>query len=231
MNQTMKPNKSSPAYLKQKTSGGLFVGFLYVLVFMSILALGIWQNIESQSNKEILNSINERLIVIEEQINIADEINNDSLTDISASIQFLDKEVRKLWDLSNKRNKVNITKLTETTNKINGSIKNIEISIKEASKKIESNKEDIVSTSKDLSDLLNTNSKINDLEIALRALETQMILMDDSVRALNNYKTQLNQTISEIQTQIYSASQECFFLQDLYCPSVVEMMMRYQNAR
>ena len=208
MNQTMKPNKSSPAYLKQKTSGGLFVGFLYVLVFMSILALGIWQNIESKSNKETLNSINERLIVIEEQINIADEINNDSLTDISASIQFLDKEVRKLWDLSNKRNKVNITKLTETTNKINGSIKNIEISIKEASKKIESNKEDIVSTSKNLSDLLNTNSKINDLEIALRALETQMILMDDSVRALNNYKTQLNQTISEIQTQIYSASQE-----------------------
>ena len=208
MNQTMKPNKSSPAYLKQKTSGGLFVGFLYVLVFMSILALGIWQNIESKSNKETLNSINERLIVIEEQINIADEINNDSLTDISASIQFLDKEVRKLWDLSNKRNKVNITKLTETTNKINGSIKNIEISIKEASKKIESNKEDIVSTSKDLSDLLSTNSEINDLEIALRALETQMILMDDSVRALNNYKTQLNQTISEIQTQIYSASQE-----------------------
>ena len=208
MNQTMKPNKSSPAYLKQNTSGGLFVGFLYVLVFMSILALGIWQNIESKSNKETLNSINERLIVIEEQINIADEINNDSLTDISASIQFLDKEVRKLWDLSNKRNKVNITKLTETTNKINGSIKNIEISIKEASKKIESNKEDIVSTSKDLSDLLNTNLKISDLEIALRALETQMILMDDSVRALNNYKTQLNQTISEIQTQIYSASQE-----------------------
>ena len=208
MNQTMKPNKSSPAYLKQKTSGGLFVGFLYVLVFMSILALGIWQNIESKSNKETLNSINERLIVIEEQINIADEINNDSLTDISASIQFLDKEVRKLWDLSNKRNKVNITKLTETTNKINCSIKNIEISIKEASKKIESNKEDIVSTSKDLSDLLNTNLKISDLEIALRALETQMILMDDSVRALNSYKTQLNQTISEIQTQIYSASQE-----------------------
>ena len=208
MNQTMKPNKSSPAYLKQKTSGGLFVGFLYVLVFMSILSLGIWQNIESKSNKESLDSINERLIVIEEQINIADEINNDSLTDISASIQFLDKEVRKLWDLSNKRNKVNIIKLTETTNKINGSIKNIEISIKEASKKIESNKEDIVSTSKDLSDLLKTNSEINDLEIALRALETQMILMDDSVRALNNYKTQLNQTISEIQTQIYSASQE-----------------------
>ena len=207
MNQTMKPNKSSPAYLKKKTSGGLFVGFLYVLVFMSILALAIWQNFETKANKESLDSIHQRLIVIEEQINIADEINNDSLTDISASIQFLDKEVRKLWDLSNKRNKVNISKLTETTNKINGSIENIENSLKEVSKKIESNQLDIVNTSKDLSSLLKANAEIKDLEIALRALETQMILMDDSVRALNNYKTQLNQTISEIQTQIYSASQ------------------------
>ena len=129
------------------------------------------------------------------------------LTDISASIQFLDKEVRKLWDLSNKRNKVNISKLTETTNKINGSIENIENSLKDVSKKIESNQLDIVNTSKDLSSLLKANAEIKDLEIALRALETQMILMDDSVRALNNYKTQLNQTISEIQTQIYSASQ------------------------
>ena len=208
MNQTMKPNKSSPAYLKKKTSGGLFVGFLYVLVFMSILALAIWQNFETKANKESLDSIHQRLIVIEEQINIADEINNDSLTDISASIQFLDKEVRKLWDLSNKRNKVNISKLTETTNKINGSIENIENSLKDVSKKIESNQLDIVNTSKDLSSLLKANAEIKDLEIALRALETQMILMDDSVRALNNYKTQLNQTISEIQTQIYSASQE-----------------------
>ena len=207
MNQTMKPNKSSPAYLKKKTSGGLFVGFLYVLVFMSILALAIWQNFETKANKESLDSIHQRLIVIEEQINIADEINNDSLTDISASIQFLDKEVRKLWDLSNKRNKVNISKLTETTNKINGSIENIENSLKDVSKKIESNQLDIVNTSKDLSRLLKANAEIKDLEIALRALETQMILMDDSVRALNNYKTQLNQTISEIQTQIYSASQ------------------------
>ena len=207
MNQTMKPNKSSPAYLKKKTSGGLFVGFLYVLVFMSILALAIWQNFETKVNKESLDSIHQRLIVIEEQINIADEINNDSLTDISASIQFLDKEVRKLWDLSNKRNKVNISKLTETTNKINGSIENIENSLKDVSKKIESNQLDIVNTSKDLSSLLKANAEIKDLEIALRALETQMILMDDSVRALNNYKTQLNQTISEIQTQIYSASQ------------------------
>ena len=203
----MKPNKSSPAYLKKKNSGGLFIGFLYVLVFMSILALGIWQNFETNAKKKSLESIYQRLGVIEEQINIADEVNNDSLTDISASIQFLDKEVRKLWDLSNKRNKVNITKLIDTTNSINNSIKTIELSLKEASEKIKSNKLIISETSQDLIDLSENNSQIKDLDIAIRSLETQMILMDDSVRALNNYRTQLNQTISEIQTQIYSESQ------------------------
>ena len=203
----MKPNKSSPAYLKKKNSGGLFVGFLYVLVFMSILALGIWQNFETNAKKKSLESIYQRLGVIEEQINIADEVNNDSLTDISASIQFLDKEIRKLWDLSNKRNKVNITKLIDTTNSINNSIKTIELSLKEASDRIKSNKLIISKTSQDLINLSENNSQIKDLDTAIRSLETQMILMDDSVRALNNYKTQLNQTISEIQTQIYSESQ------------------------
>ena len=203
----MKPNKSSPAYLKKKNSGGLFVGFLYVLVFMSILALGIWQNFETNAKKKSLESIYQRLGVIEEQINIADEVNNDSLTDISASIQFLDKEIRKLWDLSNKRNKVNITKLIDTTDTINNSIETLELSLKEASERIKSNQLIISQTSQDLINLSENNSQIKDLDTAIRSLETQMILMDDSVRALNNYKTQLNQTISEIQTQIYSESQ------------------------
>ena len=204
----MKPNKSSPAYLKKKNSGGLFVGFLYVLVFMSILALGIWQNFETNAKKKSLESIYQRLGVIEEQINIADEVNNDSLTDISASIQFLDKEIRKLWDLSNKRNKVNITKLIDTTDTINNSIETLDLSLKEAAERIKSNQLIISQTSQDLINLSEDNSQINDLDTAIRSLETQMILMDDSVRALNNYRTQINQTISEIQTQIYSESQE-----------------------
>ena len=204
----MKPNKSSPAYLKKKNSGGLFVGFLYVLLFMCILALGIWQNFEANAKKKSLESVYQRLSVIEEQINIADEVNNDSLTDISASIQFLDKEVRKLWDLSNKRNKVNITKLIDTTDTINNSIETLELSLKEASERIKSNQLIISQTSQDLINLSEDNSQINDLDTAIRSLETQMILMDDSVRALNNYRTQINQTISEIQTQIYSESQE-----------------------
>ena len=71
-----------------------------------------------KANKANEQLINERLLLIEDQLSIVDETNNDSITDISSSIQFLDKEIRKLWDLSNKRNKVNIQNLTSQTAEI-----------------------------------------------------------------------------------------------------------------
>ena len=106
MDRNLKIEKRSPSYLKKSNRGGLLIGFIYVGAFMSILFLAIWQTFESEYNKTTNTLIDERLTLIEEQINLADETNNDSITDISSSIQFLDKEVRKLWDLSNKRNKV-----------------------------------------------------------------------------------------------------------------------------
>jgi len=41
----------------------------------------------------------------------------------------------------------------------------------------------------------------------LKTIETQLILVDDSVQALNNYKKQLNQSILEIQTEISALQQ------------------------
>jgi hypothetical protein len=40
------------------------------------------------------------------------------------------------------------------------------------------------------------------LQLNLSNIETQLILLEDSVQALNNYRNQLNQVILEIQTNI-----------------------------
>ena len=40
------------------------------------------------------------------------------------------------------------------------------------------------------------------LKLSLSNINTQQMLLDDSVQALNSYKNQLNQVILEIQTQI-----------------------------
>ena len=200
MNKDIRPDKTSPAYLKKTKSGGLFVGFLYVLLFMSILGLGIWQSFESSYTDAKIKTNEDRLAIIEEQMNIADEVNNDSLTDISSSIQFLDKEVRKLWDLSNKRNKVNISKLLASTAEI-------ETSITKINETLDVYKIDLSSNTKKIQDLELSLDDIEDMRLTLKTIETQLILVDDSVQALNNYKKQLNQSILDIQTEISALQQ------------------------
>ena len=46
---------------------------------------------------------------------------------------------------------------------------------------------------------------LNSIRMNISSIDTQLMLLDDTVQALNNYKNQLNQTILEIQTQISSS--------------------------
>ena len=178
--------------------------FVYVGSFMSILFLAIWQTFESENNKSSMKLVDERISLIEEQINIVDETNNDSMTDITSSIQFLDKEIRKLWDLSNKRNKVDIQKLTEQTNEIENLLLTIRNDIEINQKNLLSTQDSVSKNIKKIDDLGLSSEDLISLKLSLNNIDTQLILLDDSVQALNNYRNQLNQVILEIQTQISS---------------------------
>ena len=200
----LKITKNVPSYLKKSSKGGLLIGFIYVIAFMSILFLIIWQTFESENNKSSMKLVDERLSLIEEQINIVDETNNDSMTDITSSIQFLDKEIRKLWDLSNKRNKVDIQKLTEQTNEIENLLSTIRNDIEINQKNLLSTQDSVSKNIKKIDDLGLSSEDLISLKLSLNNIDTQLILLDDSVQALNNYRNQLNQVILEIQTQISS---------------------------
>ena len=205
----MKVERKFPEYLKRANSGGLLVGFIYVLVFMSILFLWIWQTFETENDKSLLNTIDERLNLIEEQINIVDETNNDTITDISSSIQFLDKEVRKLWDLSNKRNKVNIQKLSDQAIKIEEILQKLQADVDNNQTNLLKMRNSIETNMKNIENLGLSEEDLNSIRMNISSIDTQLMLLDDTVQALNNYKNQLNQTILEIQTQI-SSSEDLF---------------------
>ncbi len=205
----MKVERKFPEYLKRANSGGLLVGFIYVLVFMSILFLWIWQTFETENDKSLLNTIDERLNLIEEQINIVDETNNDTITDISSSIQFLDKEVRKLWDLSNKRNKVNIQKLSDQAIKIEEILQKLQTDVDSNQTNLLKMRNSIEINMKNIENLGLSEEDLNSIRMNISSIDTQLMLLDDTVQALNNYKNQLNQTILEIQTQI-SSSEDLF---------------------
>ena len=208
MDRDIKISKKIPSYIERQRNGGLFIGFIYVIAFMSILSLGIWQTFESENNQSILNTIDERISLIEEQINIVDETNNDSMTDITSSIQFLDKEIRKLWDLSNKRNKVNIEKISIQLKDLDKLIISIEKDVKKNQVNLISVKEGINSNISKINELGLSSEDLQSLRLNLGSINTQLMLLDDSVEALSNYKNQLNQVILEIQTQVSNIQNE-----------------------
>ena len=202
MNSEIKVEKPSPSYLKRSNNGGLFIGLIYVLVLMSILFLALWQSSEIQDKNASLKMLDDRISVLEEQLNLVDESNMDSMSGISASLQFLDKEVRKLWDLSNKRNKVDINKLKDIDEAINADLKSLDIQLNKTTKLLESQTDALASLKIQFNSLSDGYESLNGLPQDIKSLETQLMLIDDSIRALESYKKQINQTMFEIQTEV-----------------------------
>tara|TARA_B100001057_G_scaffold163834_2_gene164462 strand:+ start:9141 stop:9791 length:651 start_codon:yes stop_codon:yes gene_type:complete len=202
MSDKIKIEKKAPKYLSKSDRGGLFIGLIYVLAFMSILLLGVWQKFADDQNKSSMTLVDERLSLIEEQISMFDETNNDSMTDITSSIQLHDKEIRKLWDLSNKRNKVNIQKITKQIDDINNVIENLEKELVENNKKILESKKIIRENITKISDISASLPDNVSIRSEMNSINTQLMLLDDSMQALNNYRAQLNQTMLEIQTEL-----------------------------
>jgi archaellum component FlaC len=204
MNSEIKVDKPSPSYLKHSNNGGLFVGLVYVLVLMSILVLALWQNSEVDKKNKAIIILDERIAILEEQLSLADENNTDSMTGISASLQFLDKEVRKLWDLSNKRNKVDIKKLKEDTELISTDLNLLNEEITQLIELISKTNKEIDNIKKLSSQSTKDINYLKALPLQLSNLETKLMLAEDSIQALESYKKQINQTILEIQSEISS---------------------------
>ena len=199
----IKVNKADSSYLnKQQQSGGLFLGFIFVLMLSSILALALWINQISSTNDSSITGYEERISLLEEQLNIVDSVNADSMTGIASQLQFLDKEIRKLWDLSNKRNKVKIqetvTSLAELKIRIE-SLKDISLQLEKLSTLNQSN---ISEQDKKLQSIESSNKSLLELRKDIKSLNTDILLMEESLQALNNYRKQNNAVIVQLQNEI-----------------------------
>ena len=196
----------SDAYLKKSSSGNFFASFIFLLVLIGIFAIAYWQYAEAKTVDKSILDLDNRLMVLEDQLKLVDEINNDSLTGISANIQFLDKEIRKLWDLSNKRNKVNITALQKNQDSLMVDLSILTKSVSDIDNDFKFLKSEI----KSLQELSNENSmtleNLSSYEEKIKLIETQLFFIEDNIQALENYKKQINQVLLEIQTDLTQIS-------------------------
>ena len=195
----MKVSREDSINFKPQKNSSLMLGIIFVAILGAVLFLLLRSEQTSTKIDSTSASLDDRLSKIEDQLLMLDEVNSDSLIEVGAELQFLDKEIRKLWDLSNKRNKVNIEKLTKSLNELIQKYNKTDKEIDNAIASINTELNNLTQSIENQPDLSGT---VSQSEVEIRSLKRQILFIEESVQALEAYRTQNNQILLEIQNSI-----------------------------
>ena len=185
-----------------KNSSGLFLGVVFVLLLVGILALSLWVSELSKASGDINSKVETRLMVLEEQLKLADSTSTDFLSDVNSQLQFLDKEIRKLWDLSNKRNKVNIANLDNEVKKHSDALREIALMQTNDQKNINLIRDQSRKLKVLLDQLTESNQDNTLLNNKISELNNSILLMEETIQAFDLYRKQNNEMLQDMQLQI-----------------------------
>ena len=183
----------------------IFVGLFASFVLGALLILTIWMNEISKSSGSTSNIQEERIALLEEQIMLVDATYADFITQTSADLQLFDEEIRKLWDLSNKRNRKDIDVLQDSVEKLIANNNKFSEEFEIVSKNFTSIRSDLISIQEEMNELVLVSSGVNSLNSKLNELTTRLSFAEENLRSFENYRKSLNQTLIEIQASINSA--------------------------
>ena len=187
-----------------KSSSGLFLGIVFVLLLIGILGLSLWVSELSKASNSINSKVESRLLILEEQLQLADSTSNESLSDINSQLQFLDKEIRKLWDLSNKRNKVKIAELNQDIEKQTNALKELAATQTNDQKNINAIQQESQKLSILVDELSRSNKENLNTQNKIAELSRSILLLEETVQAFDAYRKQNNELLQELQIQLAS---------------------------
>ena len=202
MTEKISPEDFQRIYKVVEEKGGIVLALVFVALLFGILFLSLWVGQISKNTGVNTTDLESRLIQLEEEFELADEVSTEFLTDTGAQLQFLDKEIKKLWDLSNKRNKVNIQKIFTELEEI----KKQNMAVTRNLNQLKASSSNASKELKNLSDIikrLNIESEeFKAIAQQIDALQRRMLVLDETIQAFDNFRKQTNQSIVDIQTLI-----------------------------
>ena len=125
----IKPVRPEPASNRgqRKTRGGgvLFSSTLTVINSIGLIILFLWFFNTSGNQQQAGQNFVERISLLEETSEITQDQLDEFRGELDDDLKFVNKEIRKLWDLSNKRNRKNISANLNSIEKLNESLEDI----------------------------------------------------------------------------------------------------------
>ena len=189
---------------KKRNIGGsslLFISLLGLINLGGLVILGLWFFNASGYQQETGQSFVQRISFLEEEISSMKAVNEESIDSLEEQTKFIDKEIRKLWDLSNKRNRKNIDSLTIQLAEVKTSFEKIFKSNNSILAKQRARALEIAKLEKVQADLkvkltnLNALSESSDISEKLKSQE-------EAIAAFDAYRKQVNRTLLELEEKL-----------------------------
>ena len=206
-------------------SGGtpvLVNGVLAVLIVGLVAATWfiLTQQEQLEANQQALTQAGSRLEVLEQRLRLTDETLSETDADTTERIGFWDSEIRKLWDIGNKRNRgwietnrANVTKLTASVrsaqtelNTIKSTVARLDSSVKAHQEiadrvaALDMNMQRLVRDQRDLVDKVNAAAQ---MAASLKAaFESRVRENEEAIAAIDAHRTRLNNDIAELRRRL-----------------------------
>ena len=189
---------------KKRNIGGsslLFISLLGLINLGGLVILGLWFFNASGYQQETGQSFVQRISFLEEEISSMKAVNEESIDSLEEQTKFIDKEIRKLWDLSNKRNRKNIDSLTIQLAEVKTSFEKIFKSNNSILAKQRARALEIAKLEKVQADLkvkltnLNALSETSDISEKLKSQE-------EAIAAFDAYRKQVNRALLELEEKL-----------------------------
>ena len=198
----VRPDASSSQQTRRtKGSGVLFSFTLTILNLVGLIVLFLWFFNTSGNQQQAGQNFIERMSLVEEGLVTNIEKNDELSQTLETDLKFVNKEIRKLWDLSNKKNRRSIANNLNTIQILNEEIEKLSkqnetISAKQRALNLE------------LAKMKNLQEKANAAMDGLNNLSGENLDkekikdIEDSIDSFNAYRVQVNQSLIALGEQL-----------------------------
>ena len=197
----VRPEASSKKGNRRIKGGGfLFSSILTILNLVGLIVLYLWFFNTSGNQQQAGQNFIERISNLEESYDQQVDTIKDLNQNLDSELKFVNKEVRKLWDLSNKRNRKNIT---ENLN----SIEDLSTKIDDLIKKNKTLSAQQRALSLELAKIAKIQEKANQTmqdvnQVASEATSEDLKDIQDTLDSFNVYRLQVNKSLITMKEKI-----------------------------
>ena len=187
--------------LRNKGGGVLFSSTITIINSLGLVLLFFWFFNTSGNQQEAGQNFIERISSLEESSSENQKVIDEFSKNVDAEFKFVNKEIRKLWDLSNKRNRKNITtnlnSIEELQNKLTELAKIDEtLTAKQRALSLE-----LAKLNKIL-EKINLGLENNNLASSYDTNQINLGEIEDSINSFDAYRLQVNQSLIEIREKL-----------------------------